>query len=215
MADTHQLIQQLSKQATPVQALRPLRHAVFLLAVLCLYAICALYLKEGVRADLMQQFTRPFFITEVMLLLSMLISAAVAAVYAMLPDTAHQKWRMRLPYLCACAMAILVVAQCFLPHDGRMVMPVAPSHTVECTLYIAASSLLPTMLIFVLIRKGASVMPMQAGALAVIASVSVGALTLRLTEANDEIMHVLMWHYAPSIICACFGALLGRYLLRW
>ena len=55
----------------------------------------------------------------------------------------------------------------------------------------------------------------SAGLLAVIAAVSVGAITLRLAEANDEIMHLLSWHYLPSIFFASLGALLGRYLLRW
>lgn len=58
-------------------------------------------------------------------------------------------------------------------------------------------------------------MPLQAGFIAVIAAVSVGAITLRLAEPNDQIAHLLVWHYLPSVFFASLGALLGRYLLRW
>jgi len=215
MVDTKQLINQLSAEATPIKVVRPERYAALLLALLSIYAICAQCWLEGFRPDLAMQLTRPLFILELLLLAAMLVSSAVASVYAMLPDGAQRKTLMRLPYLFSGGMLALVIFQLFLPQDARMVMPSATSHTHECTMYIAFSSILPAALIFGLLRKGASVMPMQAGLLAVIAAVSVGAITLRLAEANDEIMHLLTWHYLPSIFFASLGALLGRYLLRW
>lgn len=215
MVDTKQLINQLSAEATAVKVVRPQRYAAFLLALLSLYAMCAQCWLEGFRPDLAMQLTRPLFMVELLLLAAMLASSSVASVYAMLPDGAQRKTLMRLPYLFSGGMLALVIFQLFLPQDVRMVMPSATSHTHECTMYIAFSSILPAALIFGLLRKGASVMPMQAGLLAVIAAVSVGAITLRLAEANDDIMHLLAWHYLPSIFFASLGALLGRYLLRW
>ncbi len=215
MVDTKQLINQLSAEATPVKVVRPQRYSAFLLALLSIYAICAQCWLEGFRPDLAMQLTRPLFMVELLLLAAMLVSSSVASIYAMLPDCAQRKTLMRLPYLFSGGMLALVIFQLFLPQDARMVMPNATSHTHECTMYIAFSSVLPAALIFGLLRKGASVMPMQAGLLAVIAAVSVGAITLRLAEANDDIMHLLTWHYLPSIFFASLGALLGRYLLRW
>ena len=215
MVDTKQLIQELSADATPVKRVRPRGYAVFLLAVLSLYALCAQCWFVGFRPDLALQLQRPLFVLELLLLAGMLVSSAVASVYAMLPDGIFSPWRMRLAYLFSGGMLALAVFQLFLPHDPRMVMPDADSHTHECTLYIALSSLMPAALVFALLRKGASVMPLQAGVLAVIAAVSVGAITLRLAEANDEMTHLLAWHYLPSLFFAGLGAVLGRYLLRW
>ena len=215
MVDTKQLINQLSAEATPVKIVRPERYAAFLLALLSIYAMCAQCWLEGFRPDLAMQLTRPLFMVELLLLAAMLVSASLASVYAMLPDGAQRKTLMRLPYVFSGGMLALVIIQIFLPQDAHMVMSDADSHTHECTQYIALSSILPAALIFGLLRKGASVMPMQAGLLAVIAAVSVGAITLRLAEANDDIMHLLTWHYLPSIFFASLGALLGRYLLRW
>jgi hypothetical protein len=215
MVDTKQLIQDLSAEAKPVKLVRPQRYAAFLLALLSIYAICAQCWLEGFRPDLAIQLARPLFLVELLFLAAMLVSSSVASVYAMLPDGGERKTLMRLPYIFSGGMLGLVIFQLFLPQDARMVMSDANSHAHECTTYIAFSSILPAALIFGLLRKGASVMPMQAGLLAVIAAVSVGAITLRLAEANDEIMHLLSWHYLPSIFFASLGALLGRYLLRW
>lgn len=215
MVDTKQLIQELSAEAKPVKLVRPQRYVAFLLALLSVYAICVQCWLEGFRPDLAMQLTRPLFMAELLLLAAMLVSALVASVYAMLPDGGQRKMLLRLPYVFSGGMLALVIFQLFLPQDARMVMSDATSHAHECTMYIALSSILPAALIFGLLRKGASVMPMQAGLLAVIAAVSVGAITLRLAEANDEIIHLLSWHYLPSIFFASLGALLGRYLLRW
>lgn len=215
MVDTKQLIQDLSTEAKPVKLIRPQRSAAFLLALLSIYAICAQCWLEGFRPDLAMQLARPLFIVELLLLAAMLVSASVASIYAMLPDGGERKQLMRLPYIFAGGMLALVIFQLFIPQDARMVMSEPDGHTHECALYIALSSILPAALIFGLLRKGASVMPMQAGVLAVIAAVSVGAMTLRLAEANDEIIHLLSWHYLPSLFFASLGALLGRFLLRW
>jgi len=215
MVDTKQLIQNLSAEAKPVKLIRPQRYALLLLALLSIYAVCAQCWMVGFRFDLSTQLARPLFMVELLLLVAMLVSASVASVYAMLPDGAQRKTLMRSPYIFSSGMLALVMVQLFLPQDARMVMANATSHTHECTMYIAFSSILPAILTFGLLRNGASVMPMQAGLLAVIAAVSVSAITLRLAEANDEIMHLLTWHYLPSLFFASLGAVLGRYLLRW
>lgn len=215
MFDTKQLIQDLSAQAKPVRVLRPKHYAALLLALLLVYAICAQCWLEGFRPDLAIQLTRPLFVLELLVLTAMLVSAALASVYAMLPDGMQYKALMRLPYLLSGGMLALLIFQLFLPQSTLMVMSDANSHTHECTEYIAYAAIFPAALIFMLLKTGASVIPMQAGLLAVIASVSLGALTLRLAEANDEIIHLLTWHYIPSIFFAALGALLGRFLLRW
>jgi len=215
MVDTQQLIRELSSQASPVKLLRPARYAMLLLVTLSIYAVCAQCWLEGFRPDLAVQLVRPLFIGELFLLMAMLVSATVAAAYAMLPHAAYQKPLMRLPYVFSGLMLALLTFQLFLPQDTRMVMSDETSHTHECTMYIALSSMLPAALIFGLLRKGATIVPGAAGVLAVIASVSVGALTLRLAEVNDEITHLLTWHYVPSVFFAALGALIGRFLLRW
>jgi hypothetical protein len=86
---------------------------------------------------------------------------------------------------------------------------------MECALCIAAVALIPSALLFALIRKGATIRPLQAGSFAVLAASSVGGLTLRLAEANDSLMHLVVWHYLPALLFATLGAVIGKKLLRW
>lgn len=215
MVDTKQLIEQLSAEAVPVRVMRPQRYVLVLLIVLLTYAVCAQCWLEGFRADIATQLARPLFLLELLLLVAMLVSSSVAAAFAMLPDIGQRKRLMQLPYILSGGLFLLVLFQLFMPPDARMVMADTNSHTHQCTQYIAVTSLLPAVLMFGLLRKGASIMPLQAGFIAVIAAVSVGAITLRLAEPNDQITHLIAWHYVPSLFFASLGALLGRYLLRW
>ena len=86
---------------------------------------------------------------------------------------------------------------------------------MECALCIGSVALIPSALIFALLRKGASVRQFQAGSFAVLAASSIGCLTLRLAEANDSMMHLASWHYGPTVLFAALGAALGKILLKW
>jgi len=102
-----------------------------------------------------------------------------------------------------------------MPHDVRMVMPEISAHGMECALCIASVALVPSGLVFGLLRKGTTVRQLQAGSFAVLAASAIGGLTLRLAEANDSILHLVQWHYVPTLLFAGLGAMLGKYLLKW
>jgi hypothetical protein len=57
--------------------------------------------------------------------------------------------------------------------------------------------------------------PLQAGAFAVLTASTIGALTLRLAEENDSIVHLVQWHYLPTLFFAVLGAFAGKWLLKW
>lgn len=215
MTDTQHLIAALSATARPVRPVRPRWYMTLLLLVLSIYAICAQCWLEGFRPDLAIQLQRPLFLAELALLVAMGAGAVVAAAYAMLPDAARYRRLLWWPYVASVLMFGLVVLQLAMPHDPRMVMPDIHAHTHQCTQYIALSAMIPALLVFGMLRLGATIMPVRAGSLAVIAAVSVGALTLRLAEPNDQMLHVLFWHYLPSMGFAALGAVAGRVLLRW
>lgn len=215
MTDTQHLIAALSASAKPVRPVRPGRYMALMLLALSVYAVCAQCWLEGFRPDLAVQLGRPLFLLELVLLSAMFAGAVAAAVYAMLPDAVHYRRLLWWPYVASALMLGLVLLQLMMPHDPRMVMPDIHAHTHQCTQYIAASAIIPALLVFGMLRLGATVMPARAGTLAVIAAVSVGALTLRLAEPNDQILHLLIWHYLPSLGFAVLGAIAGRLLLRW
>lgn len=216
MNSTVDLIAHLSAEATPARkVIAPQYWAVHLLAVLAIYAAgCQFFL--GVRSDLMAQFSRPLFTVEIALLLALLLSSAIASVLAMYPDAYQKPQFLKLPYGVFATLVGVMGFQMLMPHDARMVMPQgAGVHAMECAICIASVALIPSALIFTLLRKGATVRQLQAGSFAVLAASSIGGLTIRLAEANDSIFHLVQWHYIPTLLFAALGALAGKWLLRW
>lgn len=193
----------------------PSYYAICLLAVLAIYAIgCQLFL--GFRPDLALQLTRPLFALESLLLSLLIISSVYAAVLVMYPDAYQKPQLLKFPYAIFVLLVIVVCFQSLMPTDARMVILEGPGiHDMECIICIASFALIPSALIFMLLRKGASVRQLQAGSLAVLAASSIGCLSLRFAEANDSIIHLMQWHYVPTILFAAFGALAGKWLLKW
>lgn len=214
MADIKRLIQELSQQPAPLKVAPPRIWVIRLILVLLVYGGIMLGVI-GLRPDLQVQLTRPMFALEIFLLTALLLSSAAASILALYPDAYQKRHLLKLPYILAAPMIVMVAFQLFTQHDARMVMPDEHSHSAKCAIFIAMAAMLPSALIFMLLQKGATLMPLNAGALAVISAATVGALTLRLSEAVDAIPHLLMWHYIPSILFALIGAWIGRSLLRW
>lgn len=215
MTDIETLIAQLSSEAaspTPIRA--PGYWVTRLLAVLGVYGV-ATQLCLGLRPDLFLQMTRPFFAAEIALLVALLLASAVASVLAMYPDAYQKPKLLKLPYYVFLMLLGLVLFQLAMPLDVGMVMPLPGTHGMECALCIGSVALVPSALIFALLRKGASVRQFQAGSFAVLAASSIGCLTLRLAEANDSMMHLVSWHYGPTLLFAALGACIGKILLKW
>ena len=212
---TEALIASLSKQANSVKALRSPRYwGSRALGILGVYALAIQYFL-GLRPDLLLQFTRPLFALEIVLLTLLTLTSIIAAILAMYPDAYQKPALLKLPYGVFLLLALLMTAQLLLPQDAAMVMPPLGAHAMECALCIGAVALIPSALVFMMLRKGATVQRLDAGFSAVLAASGVGCLTLRLAEMNDSLVHLLQWHYVPTLLFAALGALIGKGLLRW
>jgi hypothetical protein len=212
---TEALIASLSKQATPVKALRSPRYwGGLAVGILGIYAFAVQYFL-GLRPDLLMQLTRPLFALEVLLLTLLTLTSIVAAILAMYPDAYQKPVLLKMPYGVFAVLTLLMTVQLLLPQDAAMVMPPLGVHAMECALCIGAVALIPSALLFMMLRKGATVLRVHAGVFAVLAASGVGCLTLRLAEMNDSIEHLLEWHYVPTLLFAALGALIGKGLLRW
>lgn len=217
--DTQQLIDRLSQEASASTAKNPLPPpawwAVRLIALLAAYGLGVQFFLQ-VRPDIAVQFGRPAFVAEIALLVVLSLSSAVAAIFAMYPDMHQKPWLLRIPYAVFAALAGFIAFQLFaMPYDPRMVIPSSGMHGMECALCIASVAIVPSALVFGILRKGASVTPLRAASFAVLAAAGLGCLTLRLAEASDSLVHLAAWHYTPTLAFAALGALAGKFLLKW
>ena len=211
MAGTEDLIATLAASAPPVKT-APHPVALFAKWIMLSLVYGALLLAFlGVRDDLSAKLHDALFISELALLACVMMTTAFAATLLSFPDL-HQKriavWTPLLPLLLFVGLLIIEWQQDKPPSP-------LPVHGIECLICIVACSLLPAMGMFYMLRKQASTHYSMAGAVALLASFSVGALVLRLSEKTDSAMHLIEWHYLPMIGFGLIGVWLGRKCLKW
>jgi hypothetical protein len=216
MRDIDTLVAELSSDVANKRAWQraPAALAGKLLAVLFIYG-AAVQVHLGLRADLRLQFARPLFDLEILLLAALALSSVIAATIAMYPDAYQKPGWLKLPYAVAALLAVLMIVQLAMPTDARMVMAAPGMIAMHCAMCIGWVAMLPSLLLFVILRRGATVRPLQAGIFAVLAASAIGCLTLRLSEANDSLAHLLLWHYLPTLVFATLGAVIGSRVLKW
>ena len=212
--ETADLIASLSREAPKAPLKPPGYFGWWLGAVLAAYGLGTQFFLH-LRPDLAMQLTRPMFASEIILLALLTITSVASSIFAMYPDIHQRRWPLNLPYAVFTALVLFILFQMSMAWDVRMVAPPEGAHGMKCALCIASVSILPSALIFGLLRKGASVHPLRAGSFAVLAASGIGCLTLRLSEANDSLMHLAQWHYLPTLLFAALGAWIGKRLLAW
>lgn len=215
MTNTAELIAQLARDSHSVQTLRtPRFYAYAMIGISIVYAIGAQWFL-GVRPDIMAQLSRPLFVFELCALGAIFSSSMVAAIILMRPDANYHNSVLRLPFIACAGLFLCIALQWMLPVDSTMVMPAFSLQGRECALCIAVLSLMPSAVLFSLLRMGANTMPKRAGIYSVLAASAIGCITQRIAEMNDSLMHLAIWHYLPTLLFAALGAWLGKKLLHW
>lgn len=213
---TQQLIENLAQKIVPIRPMQPPYILALRLGVVLLAYGCIIGWVLGLRPDLMVQFHRPFYLAEIILLAAVTISSFFAAIYLAFPDQYQYPGVTLLPLYSFALFAVLLLVQAFLPPDARMVFPASEGmQGMECTFCVASVAIIPSALMFIFLRKGATSSPPASGAYSVLAAAGLGCFMLRLSEANDSLIHLVLWHYLPIVLFAILGAFIGKILLKW
>lgn len=211
--ETENLIKQLADQTQPVKRLpHPLpRTVVWFMAAMFYGAIVAFVM--GLRADLPQRFGETRFVIEVAGALLTSMMAAAAAFCAGCPGRPLWERFAPLPFL---ALWLGSLGQgCWQDwmQFGEAGLRVTPD--LVCLPIIAAISVLPGAIMFVMIRAGAPIAPVSTAALGTLAVAALSATVLRLTHLPDASIMVLLWQVGSVAILTLVGALLGHKMLPW
>lgn len=210
MTELDALIASLAESAQPVRpAPHPLRLCLRWSAGAFIYIALA-SLMLGWRADLAARLHSPLFLAELGLLAAVMVSTLLAAALLSFPDL-HQK--ARLAWLPLPALA-LFAAFLFTSFTDSPALP-PPPHGMECLTCITLLATAPAAWVMHVLRRQASTHYRLAGSLALLASASIGGLTLRLSENTDSVAHLIQWHYLPLAGFGVAGLALGRKFLKW
>jgi len=213
MKDIDKLIADLSADPKPV---RPAPRPLFLFATWflasCLYVLFLLMVACHPRPDLAQKLMQPLFASEISALVVLIAMTSLSATCLSYPDLyQHKRAVFYLPVLAFIIFAVLIFVEWL--RDTPPSPP--PIHHMECLLSILVMSLPPAFWMLMRLRHMASVEPARACYTALLASFSVGALALRLSEPTDSMNHLIGWHYLPMIGVVFLGVICGRKLLKW
>jgi len=211
MRDFDQLIAELARDPPGVKpASHPYMLSLKLIGVAGLY-LAALLGVSGARPDWTQAVTQPLFVAEIVLLVLVFMTATLSATLLSFPDGFQRRSTIFAPAW-VFALFLVVIALAWQADSPPAALP---KHDIECTICIVLLAILPALWTLYGMRKLATTQVHWAGGIAMLSAFSVGALWLRLEEANDSMMHVVEWHYLPMLAFGLVGLWLGGRLLKW
>ena len=211
---TEDLIQQLTSDLQPVRRLRPLAVRVAGWFVIALASLGLVMILMGVRRELGDAADRADFAIEAALLIVTALSAAVGALMVSIPGADLGKLARSLPIVVGTttivwALGDLLVASATGAPTGRL------TFAWHCVYKTASVAAIPSVALFMMVKRAAPLHAARAGFLAILATAAVGVLGANIICPNDRPLHMLLWHAAPLMLFAALGAGLGTWLLRW
>jgi hypothetical protein len=211
---TEDLIRQLAAEATPVRPMAPVFRRAAGWLVLAFASLAVVMLLMGVRRELGDASDRFDFALEAALLLLTAVSAAIGALLVSIPGAGTTRRVRWLP--------VGLGVGCVLLAAGELVYAAvvgAPTGRLtfawHCVYKTTSVALVPGVVLFIMVRRGAPLQTAWAGLLAVLATTAIGVLGANIICPTDRPVHMLLWHVLPLALFAGGGAALGRWLLRW
>jgi hypothetical protein len=215
MSNVNKTISQLSENLEAVKPIQnPIVRTIKWLIFGFSYAIILPFFLE-LRYDIGEKLTQPMFLAELTLAVIGSIFACLAATFLSTPDSYQKpyiKWFATLPFI---ALTALLVTQLVRQKTTSSETIATTLNTYQCFTDMLAFAVFPILVMVILARKGASTKQSWSGAMISLSAVNFSYIALRIIEPNDSAEHLLLWHYAPMIITALIGIMLGRRLLKW
>ena len=206
------LIDNLSEDLQPVKKLAcpVLRMLPWVVGTL-IYLGGVLYFM-GVRHDLGEQFQNAAFLFEMLLLLSMSLSAAYTAGLLSIPDMQGKKWMLAVPSTLFAVFMGRMLIEVVLSLPTMMDVRMGWHHCMGDALLMLA---LPVLAITFIVKRGATTLPYWCSFMSAVAAGGAGWMTMRITCGAEHIAHIFVYHFTPFFIVAVLLGLVAARLYRW
>jgi hypothetical protein len=208
------LIQRLAADAHPVQRLRRLPLRVLGWLAVALASLTVVIVMRGARRELGDAADHADFAIETAFLIITALSAAVGALVVSIPGAERSKLVRWVPVIAGVltvswAAWELAFASATGAPTGRLGV------AWQCVGSTASVAAVPSVALFLMVRRAAPLRAAWTGFLAILATSAVGVLGSNIICPTDRPLHMLLWHVAPLMLFAGLGAALGTWLLRW
>jgi hypothetical protein len=206
--NTDRLIHDLAQHATPVKRLETptLRLLKWMLAALLCVGVGVATL--GLRQDLVAAIRNPLYLIQLAAMLSLAFLSALSALMLSVPGyLSPRRWLLPLITLLLWLGTLVRALTGATDLSGGL--------GLSCARDIFVLAAMPAIVLAWMLRKGAVLNPLQTGFCALIGSGALGALAAQFICSNDGPLHLLLWHFAPTLAIGLLGLSIGRYLFPW
>lgn len=205
---TQELITQLTGRLRPVRRLwRPsARFALIGLLQIVVFGIAAL--AVGVRSDLATNVRGDRIVVELAAVVALATACVVMALLIAIPG--REPTRRLAIGTVATAVLGIAISFALLP-EGDTTGFVAMGW--PCALRTVVVAAVPWVVLFVAVRRGATLFPALAGMLTGTASLLFASASVRMACPLDTAAHLLVWHLGPVLVGVLASMLIGKLCL--
>lgn len=174
-------------------------------------AVIGLY---GLRAEWLAGQVNPMQLVATGLYLGLALAATVTVVVMSRPHIGsdHSGWRWAAGMVGLLPLAGLIVG---IGRGEEMLSTEVMHHGAECLAGGSIASLLVFAMLVLWLRRGAPTSPERAGLVAGVAAGAFGIFAASLHCADNDIVHIGIWHSAVVLVTGLVGRLLVPRLIRW
>jgi hypothetical protein len=207
------LIAELVGSLEPVKPLRFAQGMGLTLAIAAMSVVAAVS-WFGLRADLLAGQVNPVHLIATGIYLGLAMAASVTVVVMSRPCVGadHSGWTWA-----AAMAAMLPAAGLIVGVSGghNLFSADTMAHGADCLIKGGAASLAVFGMLVLWLRKGAPTAPDRAGWVAGIAAGSFGVFAFSLSCADNDIVHIGVWHSAAVLVMGLIGRVTMPSLVRW
>jgi hypothetical protein len=209
---TDDLIQRLAADPLPGPSVR--RSVVVAVVPALAAALILLALGWGFRANLVEAMAHPIVAMKLVLPLLAALTGIGGALRLARPDGQANDATAALLLLGVMALGLVALGLAQTPPQAWGAA-IRGNTLVACLLSIPTLAALPTMALLMTLRRGASLAPVQSGALAGLGGGAAAAALYALHCPEDNPLFYVPWYGTGILVAGAAGAVLGRWLLRW
>jgi hypothetical protein len=214
MMDTNALIQELANSAAPVQRLpAPWARMLIWLALSAPFLAAVIWLVMPSDINPVAAIADRRFLIEEAVLLVTALTAALAAFGSVVPG--YDRRILLIPLLPLAVWLASLGEGCWrnwltLGAEGLRLRP-----DWDCLPPAILIGIVPAIVMVVMLRRGAPLLPRVSIALGALAVAALANLGLRVFHVGDASVMVLFWHLGGAAVLAGLAAVVGRRVLYW
>ena len=210
--DTEAFISQLTARGVRKPLPHPLSVAGKWVALLAVYFII-ITVALGLRQDIANKWSQPLYLMELLGMLTTAVTAAIAASFLALPDVGGRLWLKFVPFAPLMILAAFLL-QSILTGNAMPLIECIKLQKYDCLMVIALFSIVPSLFIFIAIRRAAPTRCCWAGSMASLSVASLGYVLLRLIDNSDDPTALIIWHFIPVMLITMVGMVVGKFYFR-